>query len=385
MKQKAICIIGMHRSGTSTISRAVNLLGAYLGEDADMVKPRYDNPEGFWERPDIVDIDDRLLSLYKKDWDCLVPQPEGWHKSEEAALLRAEVKALLATHFSGKPLWAWKDPRTTVVFEIWKEAVAELGAELACIFVVRNPLDVAHSHQKRDGFSLEKGFGIWFNYNLAALRSTADVKRSFVSYDRFLADWEGELKRCAADIDVAWPEDDTELKAKMSEFIKPGLRHSQSGLKELRESGAPRPVIELYSRLEDALLPGFAPDESFNERLSALATEHNEYAAMFRSDMEALWEHRRTVPALNAQIHALNQEKARIIEEMNRQIEDRNRQIEDRNRQIEDKDRQLENKDREIEGRERQIKEKDRQIELLLNSMSWKITAPLRRAVKILK
>src|SRR3989304_3559700 len=205
MNQKAICIIGMHRSGTSTISRAVNLLGAYLGEERDMMKPRADNPEGFWERQDIANLDDKILAAYKKDWDCLVPQPEGWHKSEEAAPLRAEVKALLATHFSGKPLWAWKDPRTTVVFEIWKEAVAELGAALACLVVVRNPLDVARSHQKRDGFSLEKGFGAWFNYNLAALRAIAEVKRPFISYDRFLADWQNELKRCAAELGVEWP------------------------------------------------------------------------------------------------------------------------------------------------------------------------------------
>jgi len=30
-KSRAICILGMHRSGTSAITRAVNLLGAYLG------------------------------------------------------------------------------------------------------------------------------------------------------------------------------------------------------------------------------------------------------------------------------------------------------------------------------------------------------------------
>jgi len=375
MNQKAICIIGMHRSGTSTISRAVNLLGAYLGEERDMMKPRADNPEGFWERQDIANLDDKILAAYKKDWDCLVPQPEGWHKSEEAAPLRAEVKALLATHFSGKPLWAWKDPRTTVVFEIWKEAVAELGAALACLVVVRNPLDVARSHQKRDGFSLEKGFGVWFNYNLAALRSTADVKRSFISYDSFLADWEGELKRCAAEIDVPWPEDDTELKARMNEFIKPGLRHSLSGLNELKESGAPRPVIELHSLLEDALLPGFAPDGSFNKRLAALSAEFNDYATIFKMDMEALWEHRRTVPALNAEIHRLNQEKARIMEEMNRQLEEKENE----------RRRQVEEKERHIEAREGIIEDRNRQIELLLNSMSWKITAPLRKVVGMLK
>ncbi len=367
MNQKAICIIGMHRSGTSTISRAVNLLGAYLGEDADMVQPREDNPEGFWERPDIVDLDDRMLAAWKKDWDCLAPQPDGWQGSEAARPFREEAKRLLSTQFSGKPLWAWKDPRTTMVFEIWKEAVAELNTELACLFVVRNPLDVARSHQKRDSFSLEKGFGIWFNYNLAALRSTADVKRSFISYDRFLAGWQTELKRCALELGIVWPADDTELKAKMNGFIKPGLRHSQSGVKELRESGAPGPVVDLYSLLENALAPGFAPDGSFNERLSALAAEYSEYAAMFRSDMEALWEHRRKVPALNAEIDRLNREKAQLIS----QIEERERRIEERNSQIEARDRAIENL--------------ERQIELLLNSLSWKITAPLRKAGTILK
>lgn len=364
MKPKAICIIGMHRSGTSTISRAVNLLGAYLGEEKDLMKPAVDNPEGFWERQDIADLDDRILAFYKKDWDCLVPQPEGWHRSEGLAQLREEVKALISMHFSGKPLWAWKDPRTTIVFEIWKDAVAEMGADLTCLFVVRNPLDVARSHQKRDGFSLEKGFGIWFNYNLAALRSTDDVKRSFISYDRFLADWQNELKRCADELSVAWPADYTELKARMNEFIKPGLRHSQSGLKELKESGAPKPVIELYALLEAALQPGFAPGGFFGEKLAALASEYNDYAIMFKNDMEAMWEFRRAVPALNAEIHRLNQEKARITDEMNRQIEEKNRQIEEKERRIEDK---------------------DRQIELLLNSVSWKITAPLRKALGILK
>lgn len=45
MKSKAICIIGMHRSGTSAITHAVNLLGAHLGEKADMMPPSPDNPE----------------------------------------------------------------------------------------------------------------------------------------------------------------------------------------------------------------------------------------------------------------------------------------------------------------------------------------------------
>lgn len=31
-KQKVVCILGMHRSGTSMIARVINLMGIYLGK-----------------------------------------------------------------------------------------------------------------------------------------------------------------------------------------------------------------------------------------------------------------------------------------------------------------------------------------------------------------
>jgi hypothetical protein len=52
----AICILGMHRSGTSVTARAINLLGAYLGEEKDLMPHNPYNPEGFWERQDIYDL-----------------------------------------------------------------------------------------------------------------------------------------------------------------------------------------------------------------------------------------------------------------------------------------------------------------------------------------
>ena len=55
-KPRTICILGMHRSGTSTVARAVNLLGVSLGEDAKMMPPSPDNPEGYWEHVEINDF-----------------------------------------------------------------------------------------------------------------------------------------------------------------------------------------------------------------------------------------------------------------------------------------------------------------------------------------
>ena len=331
-KSKAVCILGMHRSGTSAIARGVNLLGAYLGEQGDLVPPGPDNLAGYWERHDTVTVNDEIESFYKKSWYTALPMAAGWERSEEIKPLRERVKALIKENFSGQELWAWKDPRTTLVFEIWRDVLEEFGVDLVCLFAVRNPLDVAKSHEKRDRFPKDKTYGIWFNYNLAALRSTVGLRRAFLSYDRYLSDWEGELKRCARELDITWPADDAKLRAEMDQFVSQALRHSYSGMNELEESGAPRPVVELYELLDGVSSGRIAADASFNSRIESLAGEFSDYFPFFKAEMERLWELERMVPAL-----------------------------------------------------ETKLAERDQRIDTLLHSWSWKISAPLRKAASMLK
>lgn len=290
---RAICVLGMHRSGTSTMTRAINLLGAYLGEGKELGGPAPDNPEGFWERWDINSLDERILNSYKRNWDTTLPMPPGWHRSPEAVSLRAEAAALMRKAFSGRELWAWKDPRTTLLFELWRDAAAEAGAQLACLFAVRNPLDVARSLQKRNGFDTDRSFGIWFNYNIAALLSSNGLPRSFISYDAFLADWEKELKRCSSELSIEWPRDDSGLRDEMTRFIRPGLRHSSSGAADLKKAGAPGPVVRLYEMLDKACSSAVKTDEAFHEAVRAMSAEFNSWARLFRSDVEECWNAKR--------------------------------------------------------------------------------------------
>jgi len=47
-KQDVICILGMHRSGTSLLTRVLNLLGVELGAgDVFTMEPAADNPKGY--------------------------------------------------------------------------------------------------------------------------------------------------------------------------------------------------------------------------------------------------------------------------------------------------------------------------------------------------
>ena len=54
--QTCILVVGMHRSGTSALTRVLNLLGAELGEG--LMAPAPGNPGGFWEKREVADLND---------------------------------------------------------------------------------------------------------------------------------------------------------------------------------------------------------------------------------------------------------------------------------------------------------------------------------------
>ena len=65
--------------------------------------------------------------------------------------------------------WFLKEPRLCVLFPIWRQVV-DLPV---CIHIYRNPLEVAHSLQTRNGMPIEAGLALWELYNLRALQSSA--------------------------------------------------------------------------------------------------------------------------------------------------------------------------------------------------------------------
>ena len=64
---KGLLVLGMHRSGTSALTRLLNLHGAVLGDD--LLPAGHDNPSGFWELREAVAIHVRLLAGLGMAWD----------------------------------------------------------------------------------------------------------------------------------------------------------------------------------------------------------------------------------------------------------------------------------------------------------------------------
>jgi len=104
----AILVLGMHRSGTSALTRVLNLRGADLGRD--LLAPKDDNELGFWENQTILDLHEKLLAQLGATWHDTV-LPEEWLDSEPAHRFKQELADTLGQQFGNSRLQLVKDPR----------------------------------------------------------------------------------------------------------------------------------------------------------------------------------------------------------------------------------------------------------------------------------
>ena len=243
------CIIGMHRSGTSMITRLLNLCGLELGTTDQLVEPLDDNPLGFFESKGFLKINQNLLahfggSLY--DPPCL---EEGWEYKPSLEQIIDEAKSLLKT-FSKNSQWGWKDPRTTILLPFWKSLIPNLRF----VICVRSPLDVAKSLARRDRISIERGICLWNQYMEAAIRDTEGCPRIFTFYEDYFDDDSGELDKLTDFCKLQKPDDISVL----NDTIFRQLRHHASETYELlNEEKLPTEHKLLYIGLRALTTDGF--------------------------------------------------------------------------------------------------------------------------------
>lgn len=289
MNKTAVCVLGMHRSGTSVVTRAINLLGPYLGEQEDLLSPSRDNVEGFWERKDIVKLHDKILFRYRKNWDSITPMPENWYLNNDFSDLRQELISLIKGKFLSHPIWMWKDPRTMLVFDLWKDVLREMDVELKVVYVLRKPFDVAKSLEKRDRFSTNRALGLWLNQTLAAMRSITDIPTVFVSYDKFLSDWKGDLLRCSRALNIEWPPNEDVLESNMKSFIRPDLRHNLSPSANLADTDVKKTVQSVYNFLLDHVNKSIASPLMLSEEVMKINYNFMVISGLFTDDINEGW------------------------------------------------------------------------------------------------
>ena len=274
-----IIVLGMHRSGTSCVTRLVNMMGAYFGPEGIATGASGENPRGFWERRDVRRLCDGLLQGAGVDW---------WKVSDFAVdRIPVEVRAEAEARFEGilddldahRP-WVIKEPRLCLLLPA---LLSQLETPV-CIHVHRDPLEVARSLHTRNGFSLSFGLALWELYSRSAISASRGLPRLLVSYGDLIKDSIGAVDRLYHELTrlgvegLHLPNED-----EVSEFVDATLYRERSDI-VLGEDYLTRPQSELAAGFVDGgileregvapLSPGSQAALQSGEKASATRREH---------------------------------------------------------------------------------------------------------------
>jgi hypothetical protein len=258
-------VLGMHRSGTSTATRLLNLLGLETCVEHDLFAPSPDNPRGNWESVSLTAFNDRLLGALGCDWTCPVPLEAGWAEDPWLSWLYHEAGDLFPRIFPGEQ-WVWKDPRNCVVLPFWTRL---LDVQPVAMLVHRNPLEIAESLTKRGHFDETYALALWERYLRLALRAVTGLPAIVTEYTALLADPLGWCASVSEFLSRAGVRTAVPPRAEVLAFVDRNLWHARVPADDVdsrRSLSQPqRALLEALASLvgaHEALAPPALPPES---------------------------------------------------------------------------------------------------------------------------
>jgi hypothetical protein len=236
-----VLILGMHRSGTSAVTRLVNLLGPSMCVDEDLLVGTATNAKGHWESRSLFRLNDRYLGEMGCSWwyPPTSEQVADWEEHLPGAQFDNARTVFTRAHPT-EP-WVWKDPRACLTLSFWRRSLLR---SVSGIVVFRSPDAVARSLGARDHMDAEYGLALWMRYTRLVLEQSAGLPLLVTSYDDVLEDpvaFAEQARAFLAGLGMAVTPD-IDLSA-VREFIDPGLRHGA------RNEAGPGATSDLYDTL----------------------------------------------------------------------------------------------------------------------------------------
>jgi len=226
-------------------TRLLNLCGLHLGSPERLLGARPDNPAGFWENVDFVTLADRILTSRGAGWD--LPPAESVDPDQLLAYVPQALRCLETVEAGATDLWGWKDPRSSLLLPFWA-AQLDRPRVVVCL---RDPVEVAASLSRRNGFSPAFGLDLWRRYGerLEADLTRLGIEHIVTHYDALMTHPRRELRRLT--VWLGWEAPEATI-AEAAASIRGQLRHHRAA----RQAGPlPAAVSALYGRLRAAAGP----------------------------------------------------------------------------------------------------------------------------------
>ncbi len=228
IQRTCLLVLGMHRSGTSALARALNLLGASLPQS--VMGADEGNEAGHWEPARLVAYHEQFLGELGSSWYDWRPLDLTRMPLPRRDQAKADIQQIIETEYSDAPLFVVKDPRICRFATFFIKAVEELGIRVVPVIVFRNPLEVSASLRRRSRFwpaefTDADAALLWLSHILEAERATRGRSRAVISYDGLMSDWRKVATEIAQKNDLEFPLALDEAAPLIDEFLNGDMRH----------------------------------------------------------------------------------------------------------------------------------------------------------------
>ncbi|MDP5292528.1 hypothetical protein Q9290_09525 [Oceanimonas sp. CHS3-5] len=235
MTKQLLVVLGMHRSGTSALTRGLQVLGIDLGENL-LGADKEVNAKGFWEDRDILALNNDIQEALGLRWDNLKPISEEDCQRDVVREFIPRAIGLLNEKMAGKSFFGMKDPRTSVVLPFWRYVFDLLGVKVHYLIASRNPLSIVNSLAKRDALIPEYSLQLWQNYMLASLQYTEGESRLVVDFDLLLKNPGKQLERISNLLKLDFSVSSDSFLEFKAGFLDQSLRHTQYEIEDFRNT-----------------------------------------------------------------------------------------------------------------------------------------------------
>lgn len=192
-----VVVLGSGRSGTSAIAHGFLAAGFFAGREDELYGPGKGNPLGHYEPLPVLRANEALLERLGCAWWAGAPPADAQLAIREEVEPRLErIVATLIASADGAPV-AIKEPRIGGLLPLWGPV---LEGTLHPVLALRDPLEMALSHARRDGTPVAHALASWEVQTIAILSWLDGGVATVAPYAELVARPEllGELVRAAA-------------------------------------------------------------------------------------------------------------------------------------------------------------------------------------------
>ncbi len=372
---EVIIVLGMHRSGTSVLSRSLNIFGFKHGNKSQ--EENYDNPKGFFEDSDIRELNDKILKKLNINWNLFFPTVRHSFSKNDFIEYTEEAVLLLQRKINLNPFFIIKDPRMCRLLFFWKNVFKILKIKTFYAFSIRDPINIALSLKKRNNFYPEQAFMLWFEHLLFAVNDTLEEQTVFIEYDKILDFPKKEIERIGTILNIKNRINNLELKNFTNNFLDRNLNNHR--LIKKNNNNLPLKYLKFYKNLlEYCSLKSYQKSsisiQFFKDLYQSYINEDHIFFSFFNNITQVTQAKEQEIVNLTQVTQAKEQE----IVNLTQVTQAKEQEIVNLTQVTQAKEQEIVNLNQAVTERDAHIQNLNNSINEIRSSTSWRVSAPVR-------